>query len=69
MDIHEEIDQFIAEEADRRARIFPYTVRQLAAKFGMSKSAIHKHLNASPILRAEGHRWVYRSDEEKESAE
>jgi len=64
MDIYEKLDRFVEEEEERRTRIFPYTVRQLAEKFGMSKSAVHKHLNKNPHLRAEGHRWVYISEEE-----
>ena len=60
-----EIDNLIENEKRGAPKTFPYTTRELAAKFGMSNSTVSLYLRERGLV-SKGRRWFYRSIEERE---
>lgn len=53
----------LVDEYKRKPRLmFPFTVRELALRFGISKSEIGRWMKSDERIYAEGHRWFYRED-------
>jgi hypothetical protein len=65
---YEKIDMLVQETMTQPPQIFPYTVRELAVKFGIGFSTVYRHLDGNRFLYRSGKRWFYRrEDEELES--
>lgn len=63
---YEKIDRLIEEEMRGRPLVFSHRVRELAKMYGLSVGSVHSHLSQHPLLKIDGHRWVYRSINERE---
>lgn len=65
-----EIKRLIQGYATNKAaeKIFPYTTRELADRYGLSHVTVNKFLKRNGLF-ARGRRWVYRNIQEREHGE
>jgi phage antirepressor YoqD-like protein len=66
---YEKIDQLVEETMTEPPQIFPYTVRELAVKFGIGFTTVYRHLDNNKFLYRSGKRWFYRREDEESEGE
>ena len=59
------IDALVEESMALPPLVFPYTVRQLAAKFNIGYTTVYRHLDSNKFLYRSGKRWFYRQNPER----
>jgi DNA invertase Pin-like site-specific DNA recombinase len=62
---YDAIDLLVEETMAQPPQIFPYTVRQLAKKYGIGFTTVYRHLDNNKYLYRSGKRWFYRQNPER----